>query len=402
PMREWRMRFGFREAVRLEKARLLLDRGAEAEAKALLEPLATALRGRLEELPPGIARRVETIKDAGFEKGGRASDIFGGWDTYLPAGWGMMQWTGDETIKVEGERSLRIEVTEASGRPFPFHVRQEVSVPLGTTDVARVTFSLSLRGEGVTDVTLSAKPNWSVNDRTPLVSKAVSLAAGKWTRAEIDFPLPPTRKFGLYVEFKGPKGARLWLDDGARLPVAYTTIPLEWSRLAKALAFCEWLLADRAGGLKDAGFESGRLAATPLQGWYSSDVAAGILRARSEETVRVEGKRSLLFEVAKVKSGVPLMVSQAADLPAGEEFEFLLSLRSRNLAWVRVDVGVWENPRRFRSLRTYDHPIGAGKWDRAKVRFRAPKGKRSFGVFIYFAGDVGGHLWLDDARLRAR
>ena len=119
--------------------------------------------------------------------------------------------------------------------------------------------------------------------------------------------------------------------------------------------------AAAAGGLKDAGFESGRLAATPLQGWYSSDVKSGVLLLRSEETVRVEGRRSLLLEVAKVKSGVPLIVSQAADLPAGEEFEFLLSLRSRDLAWVRVDVGVWENPRRFRSLQTYDHPIGAGQ-----------------------------------------
>jgi hypothetical protein len=395
--------------VRLEKARLLLDRGAEAEARALLDPLATALRGRLEELPPGVARRVETIKDAGFEKGGRASDIFGGWDTYIPAGWGMLQWTGDETIRVEGERSLRIEVTEASGRPFPFHVRQEVSVPLGNQDVAEVTFGLSLRGEGVTEVTLLAKPDWSVNDRTPLVSKAVPLAPGKWTRAEITFSLPPTRKFGLYVEFKGPKGARLWLDGGTGLPVTYTTIPQEWSRLATAAAFCEWLLAGRRGrqaaavvGLTDAGFESGRLAASPLQGWYSGDVASGIVRVLPEETVRVEGKRSLLLEVTKVKAGAPVILSQAAELPAGEAFEFRLSLCARKLAWVRLDIGVWESQSRFRSLETHDHAARDGEWQQATVRFRVPKDKRTLGVFIYFAGDVGGRLWLDDAQLRPR
>jgi hypothetical protein len=125
------------------------------------------------------------------------------------------------------------------------------------------------------------------------------------------------------------------------------------------------------------------------------------LGARAEETVRVQGKRALRLEVTKVKSGIPFIVNQAGDLPAGEEFEFRLSLRAEKLAWVRVEVGIWETQSRFRSLQAWDHAGAEGKWERATVRFRPPKDKRSFGVFVYFVGPVGGVLWLDDARLRA-
>ncbi len=406
------MRYTLGEAIRLEKARLLLKRSARADAESLLQPVMKSLRVKLDQLKihhPPVTRRVQTIRDAGFEKGGQASDIFAGWATYIPAGWGLLDWAGDESIKVQGKRSLVVEVTEASTKPFPFYIRHEVSVPLCKQRIERVNFGLSLRGEGVEQVTVFARRFYSSSNRERLASQVLNLERGRWTRAEISFKLPSTRAFAIYIEFKAPKGAKLWLDDGTPLSVEYTTIPKEGSRVATALAFCESLLGKKRNpelpqkraraGLKDAGFESGRLAAMAGDGWFSEHARKGLLRVEADESVRTEGKRSLRVEVLKTNGGSPMRLSLAGKLPGPGEFEFEISMRTRGLTSAQIGVVVFDAKGKFKGLGSYRHEGGEDKWERVTIRFRAPENGKRFRAFISCPDEVGGQLWLDDARL---
>ena len=208
PMREWRMCYTLSEAVRLEKARILLDRGRREEAKALLAPVARALDERLRRLEkthPRKTRRVEAVKDAGFERGSRASDYFSGWYTYLPTGQGKLRFAGDEKVKREGERSLRIEVVDPVPHTYGFHIRQEVRIPLSensligfdleSTSVARASngrASRSCKPSPVADpLMLPAQLRWfPVNgcgrrssSRSPRSSSSASLCVSGARRA---------------------------------------------------------------------------------------------------------------------------------------------------------------------------------------------------------------------------
>jgi|GEM_PF-2233257 len=198
PMREWRMRYSLAEAARLEKARLLLERKMRDEAKPILDRIGRALAFRLKMLEmtrPRELRRIQGIKDAGFELGARAADIFDGWSGYFATGHGIVRFNGDQEIKIEGQRSLCIVIDEPNPKGYGFLVRQEISLPPGAQTGEKLGFSLHLRGEGVTRATLEIAPPWSSRERTPIVSTTVELPLDTWIRAGVDFDPPrvPTR-----------------------------------------------------------------------------------------------------------------------------------------------------------------------------------------------------------------
>jgi hypothetical protein len=114
-----------------------------------------------------------------------------------------------------------------------------------------------------------------------------------------------------------------------------------------------------------------------------------------------EGEKAYRFEVLAVKAGASVTVNQFCALPAGEELELALSLRSESLRWVRVGVGVWTDARTFRDLGQHLVPARRGQWRRAVIRFRPPAGAMRLGVFVLFPAEEGGKLTLDAASLRA-
>ena len=404
PMREWRMRFSLPESVAIELARL----GTSPESLQSILVRADDTIAELAEAE-GRPRRVETIKDPGFEAGERAADFFAGWGTYLSANGGMLAFSGDEGLKREGERSLRIEVTRESEIQWPFVIRQEVSVPQCHEPVKRVSFALSARGKGVDSITLSAEPAYYVTNRKPLAEQTVSLKPDRWSEAKVEFDLPAGRKFAFFIKFTGKKGARLWLDAGSPLPVTYTTVDAELPRWMKARAFLAWVLdgsplpggAGATVGLSDAGFEAGSLASSPMAGWFSGDEGARLVRVSADTKRKKQGRQALRFEVLKAKAGAPIIVSQTGDLPEGESFELSIQLCAEKLGWARIQVGYWKDNTHFVELSSHMEPKGTGKWSKATLKFRPPKDKRRFGIFILFPGAPGGRLWLDDARLEA-
>ena len=244
PMRQWRMRYTLSEAVRLEKARILLGRSRREEARALLAPVVKALDERLRRLEkahPPETRRVEAVKDAGFERGSRASDYFSGWYTYLPTGRGKLRFTGDEKIKRAGKRSLRVEVVDPVPHAYGFHIRQEVKLPPAEKLPDRLRLGVDLRGENIEWARLEIVQAFPGRG-SPHASRTVELMPGQWVRAEVEFPKPPRLQFGFVVRFRGPKGSRLWLDNASQLSAEYKTIPAEWPCLIKARGFLDTVL----------------------------------------------------------------------------------------------------------------------------------------------------------------
>lgn len=252
PIRWWRMRYSLREAAQLERGLLLLDEGGPAveRGRALLAAVGAAADFRfrqLERTRPRELRTISVVRDADFELGGKADDFFSGWFSYLPTGHGRMLFEGDEAIHVEGARALRVTVGEANPLGYGFHVRQECYPPPDEAG-SMVDFELALRGAGLTRAALHALPPYSSSDRTPLASAIVDLAgagADGWSRARLGFEVPAGGRFALVVEFDGPAGSRLWLDDGTQVMADYVTIPREWSHAATAAAFPVALAAAR-------------------------------------------------------------------------------------------------------------------------------------------------------------
>jgi hypothetical protein len=413
PMRVWRMRYTLSEAVRLEKARLLLAREEREEAKALLDRIGAAVQfrmDRLERTRPRELRRVEGVRDAGFEAGGLASDYFAGWYTYVATGSGKLGFSGDEKVKAEGERSLRVEIREPAKWDYGFHVRQEVRLPPSPGIGRRLRLGLSVRGEGIDWAKLEIMPSFGGAAREPIAAKPVPLRSGEWTRAEIEFDVPPELEFGLSLRFLGRKGGVLWLDDATRLPVEYVTIPREWSRLALARAFPDSLLAapepEAAGRgtargaevLIDPGFEAGTLAPMPLAGWYCGAAGKGLVEASPDPEVRTEGERSLRVEVLRPsprgRPSVCQVITPAAG-PAG--LALAVDLRANRTTTVAVEVLEMGS---FRMLaRRHGIELAAGEWSREEVRFPLPADGSSVGLFLYVPEEVGTTLWLDNAAL---
>ncbi len=420
PMREWRMRYSLSEAARIERARLHLAAGEQQEARRLLEPVAAAVEFRLSRLEltrPRELRRIEAIKDAGFEAGERASDYYSGWYSHLPTGRGSLAFVGDEVIRLEGERSLRLDVLESC--PYGFHLRQEVRIPSSSDSTERhLRLGLSLRGEGIDEVIVEAVIPFSSETSDPFVSQRVELEPDAWARGEIELVVPDRGEFGFVVRFSGEPGDRLWLDDATPLPVEYMTIPREWSRLAKARAFLATLLDEGAptgpasatnieprakGGLTDPGFELTTLAASPMDGWFCHEASTGKVEVASDAETKVEGERSLRIGVITPRKQGLIAVLQVASLPPGmrpgEEVEFSVALRSPKAVSVGIVLGVWPVPHRMEEIGTNMAELAAGDWSRHTARFLVPAEPREIGFFLYLPNEEGARVWMDDARL---
>ena len=159
--------------------------------------------------------------------------------------------------------------------------------------------------------------------------------------------------------------------------------------------------------LKDAGFESGTVAASPLVGWYSDDQVAGRIRFAEDERERIEGRGSLRVEIVEPRANAQGMasVSQVVELAPGlaaePELELGLALRASALSSVRVEVYVWDAAMRAESVAELSIDSPGTSWTRPRLRFQVPSGHDRVGIFVYFAGETGGRLWLDDAELIA-
>jgi len=406
PMRNWRMRYSLSDAVEIERARLLLARDEVKAAAKLLRPVAEALDARLAELERTHSpetRRVLALKDPGFEAGERAGDIFAGWDTYVPTGHGSIRFMGDGKTKVEGRRSLRIEVVEANSRRYGFVVRQAAQIAPPLFREKSLTFALSIKGDRVNSATLEIGPPWYGRRTEPFATKTVDLSSGRWTRAEVSCPLPPRGDFYVKVKFDGQAGARLWLDDGTPIQIEYETVPSEWKYLALAARYPRWLLtatepAASAAGLKDPGFEAGQ-SAGPLAGWFCGDDRAGLVRATPDETMKAEGEWSLRAEVLRVREVGGSSISQLVPVAAEKQMEFSVTLRSDSDETIVLEVYEFASETRAVHLARQDVVLKPGAWSRHSIRFRTSAGRERAAIHVYLPTRKGAKVWLDDARL---
>ncbi|MHC4163507.1 MAG: hypothetical protein ACYSUM_15370 [Planctomycetota bacterium] len=404
PMRSWRMRYSLSEAARIEKARLLIARGEEGRAKPLLESVAAALDARLAKLTKSHAtahRTVLALKDPGFEAGKRAGDIFAGWDTYLPTGHGLLRFAGDRETKVEGSCSLRLEVAEANPKGYGFSVRQAARIAAPLWKAERLTFGLVIRGEQVETATIAITQPWYGPPHT-YASTTVDLSSGEWTRAEVSCPLPPRGDFYVHVKFDGPAGARLWLDDGTRIPIEYDTVPSEWSRLAIAAHFPRFLLAGSPApktGLRDPGFEAATLARMPREGWFCGDVGLGLIQTKPDPVTKAEGERSLFVQVLKAREVGQSAVSQVLGVPSDRPMEFSVVLRSAAAETVTIQICEVVTNTKLRPVATRLIPVKPGTWSRHTLRFRTSAGRSRASIHIYLPPRKGAKVWIDDARL---
>jgi len=419
PMREWRMRYTLSEAVRLEKARIHLARDKHDQARAIIEPVIAALAFRvkmIEYTRPRELRKIQGINDPGFELGERASDIFAGWDTYLPTDAGKLKFIGDEIIKVEGARSLQIQVNAPNTKGYGFHLRQEISLPPTIKAGKMISFGLSLRGKGVSRARLEITHSFNSINRKPIASAITNLSQKDWVRSEVSFPLPEGGRFAIFIKFDGQKGAKLWLDNGAPLPVEYMTVPREWSRLMLACAYPKSLLQTGwkkskpsvalkpvKTGLADPGFEKASLAKSPMGGWYCGYIPK-FLQAHWDEAICCEGKRSLIVEVKEQRSTGRASIMQTVHLPdsisRGVEASFSMALRSNNKSTVLLQVGQWNESNRFEPLAQKEISLKKNKWERPTLRFRSPARARNIGIYVYLPSETGVRIWMDDARLK--
>ncbi len=213
PMDHWRMRYSLTQAARIERAQLLLDRGEEREARALLHAV------EKERAQAETAARVieEVLHDPGFEVTAPASSPLEGWWGEGPGG--AWRSAPDEEVMVQGSRSLRVELVRAV-EPGRAQVGQVIRVPAALRGKPW-EFSLRLRGQGGVRAFLVAY-RWEDGGRRAVeIARGEALAPGpEWMRAELRVPVAAdATEIGIRCCPSGPAGVRLWLDDASPLRV---------------------------------------------------------------------------------------------------------------------------------------------------------------------------------------
>ena len=157
----------------------------------------------------------------------------------------------------------------------------------------------------------------------------------------------------------------------------------------------------RSVAVRDAGFEAGALAASPLLGWYADDARVGRLRARPADGVR---GRALCIEVVDPRpvggglSGVSQVITIADD--SAREHDLSLSLMGEGDDVATVEICVWDEQHRARVIGRREVPLGES-WRRATIPFVVPGGHCRVGLFVYLPSRPG-RVWLDDASLLRR
>ncbi len=226
PMDHWRMRYALEQAVRLERARLNLSAAdAREQAAARKDLQALVVERRAAEKP--LARREDALKDPGFEGDGLAVGPVFGWycDDARPGG--RVRAAPDESVKAEGRRALRLDVLPGEGLGF-VSVSQCIAIPDERAGKPW-DFSLRLRGERVTSVTLVAYRLEDGGRRAVEIARGPSVGVGSsWAGANLTIALPKDVSLLMVAcVLVAPPGARLWLDDASPLQTTVTrpTVP---------------------------------------------------------------------------------------------------------------------------------------------------------------------------------
>lgn len=178
--------------------------------------------------------------------------------------------------------------------------------------------------------------------------------------------------------------------------------------IVSVFAGCSTAPAGRiVASIDDAGFESGQLAAAPIQGWYSDDAQAGRIHCAADSAVHVEGASALRVEVVEPRAagrGTAFVCQAVATdgSPAWDDAAFRLALRGAAVRTVTIEVYVWDEENRARTIGAQEVALEDGEWKRVSVPFQVPAGHRQVGFWIYIPAAKGGQLWLDDAAVTAR
>jgi hypothetical protein len=237
PIDHWRMRYTLSQAARIEKARVVLEVGADDTAKPLL-------RSVLEELPeveigpPSLARLpLPTWKD------GLAKSPLGGW---------FLDGAERFDTRVETDGTLRVQVVEPKPSPGAHTLSISAPLPEKPGDGRRLRFSIEARREGnPASLTLAiGVPDGKGWALSPVGSSRYPLIL-EWVRHEVEIDLqdPPEggrwERVTLFAFFRGPPGAKVWFLE-PRLERGESTEPPTEDEIArfKAREFVRTLLKE--------------------------------------------------------------------------------------------------------------------------------------------------------------
>ena len=153
--------------------------------------------------------------------------------------------------------------------------------------------------------------------------------------------------------------------------------------------------------LVDQGFEIGRLADRPTEGWYSDAARDGGIRVVRDTESFAHGRASLSVEVlrAATREGGTASISQVIELAgtAAADLEFSFDLRGESKEPVWLVACVWDEG--VARTIAWQKVAVRSEWARSAVRFSVPEDRREVGLFVYFPAEAGSHVWVDGARL---
>jgi len=148
--------------------------------------------------------------DPGFESNGIAASPVVGWYSDDVKD-GRLRVANDSTFRVEGTRSLRVDVIHPRG---PADGRASISqvIDIAPSQERRFEVSVALRGRAGDLVTLHIYV-WDGNVARRLAAKDVTVQA-EWASTTLQFEVPRNYdKFGVFVYVPNEPDASVWLDD---------------------------------------------------------------------------------------------------------------------------------------------------------------------------------------------
>jgi hypothetical protein len=163
------------------------------------------------------AKDQPTIQDAGFESGKLAKDPISGWYSGDAAG-GRIEASGDDKIKVQGDRSLR--VVQHKPRPADqglASVRQNIRMTDKLRESPRLEFEIVIRGK-MTQPVKACVYVWDDDVAKPILEKDITVDPD-WAKTVLSFEVPKNYdEFGVFFYLPSEEGVTLWLDDAQLRP----------------------------------------------------------------------------------------------------------------------------------------------------------------------------------------
>jgi hypothetical protein len=151
----------------------------------------------------------------------------------------------------------------------------------------------------------------------------------------------------------------------------------------------------------DPGFESGRLADSPSDGWYCEGVKTGTVRADFTSQKPLKGDHALCLEIVEKSAGDPpslrheLRIPEEAIQAGTPKFKIAVLPKGASVRW---SLCVWDKSAK-KMIEFAEKTLSASSamWLRSGKTLRFPPEYDTVHLFLYLEGPVGSGACFDDA-----